>query len=88
MSAPIILLSESAKEPDMFHGKSVESHDYLVHFECESLELNGQLLMSLRGLAQGLLSELRSDQLHNYAYVVEVLYRRYCPVERETAFLL
>lgn len=42
MSAPIIPLSESAKEPDMFYGKSVESHDYLVHFECESLELNGQ----------------------------------------------
>ena len=81
------------KEPDKFEGKSKEWRDYIIHFESVAKwndwndnEKAQQLVMCLRGPAQKLLSDMRSENLSNYHIVKETLSRRFNPVERETAY--
>ena len=80
------------KDPDTFDGSSVELRDYICHFEQVSRwnnwsesEMATQLVMSLRGNAQRILSELGSAELYNYQMLKAVLVRRFCPPEREMA---
>ena len=82
-----------SKEPDKFDGKSVDWRDYMVHFEnvsnwngWDDVEKSQQLVMSLRGSAQKLFSDLRLDQMNNYHYMVQDLNRRFNPAERGTAY--
>ena len=82
-----------AKEPEKFDGQSTDWQDYFVQFEnvarwnnWSNIEKAQQLVMSLKGNAQRLLSELNPIYLDNYDYIVQVLNRRFNPVERETAF--
>lgn len=42
--------------------------------------------MCLRGRAQRVLSELTNRELKNYVELKSALTRRFCPVERETAY--
>jgi hypothetical protein len=81
------------KEPDKFDGKSVEWCDYIIHFESvatwnrwNNAQKAQQLIMSLRGSAQKLLSDIRPDMLTNYEEIKGLLTRRFNPVERETAY--
>ena len=81
------------KEPDKFDGQSVEWRDYQIHFEnvakwnnWDEIEKAQQLVMSLRGSAQKLLSDLNPYQINSYTYLVNVLRRRFNPAEREIAF--
>ncbi|KAH3876953.1 hypothetical protein DPMN_000806 [Dreissena polymorpha] len=82
-----------AKEPEKFDGQSADWRDYIVHFEnvahwndWDNLEKAQQLIMSLKGNAQKLLSDLQPSQMNNYSYLLEVLGRRLSPIERETAY--
>ena len=77
-------LRHKAKEPDKFDGESIEWRDYIVHFEkvaiwnqWDDVEKAQQLLMSLRGPAQKLLSDLNPNLLDNYEYILSVLNRRF-----------
>ncbi|KAH3839640.1 hypothetical protein DPMN_113072 [Dreissena polymorpha] len=82
-----------AKEPEIVDGQSADRRDYIVHFEnvahwndWDNLEKTQQLIMSLKGNAQKLLSDVQPSQMNNYSYLLEVLGRRFSPVERETAY--
>ncbi|VDI34879.1 Hypothetical predicted protein [Mytilus galloprovincialis] len=61
------------KEPQSFDGKTIDWQDYLVHFEqvaewneWNDLERAKQIVMSLRGPAQKILSTLSKQDLGNY----------------------
>ena len=81
------------KEPDLFDGQRTEWPDYICHFE-QVAQWNGwsdnekaaQLAMSLRGVAQRVLSELSPQDLCNYDSLKNVLRQRFCPPEYETAY--
>ena len=80
------------KEPDLFDGNKVEWTDYICHFEQVAIwnqwsetEKAAQLAMSLRGMAQRVLSELTPDALSNYETLKYTLMQRFCPPERETS---
>jgi hypothetical protein len=86
-------IRHKAKEPDKFDGETTDWRDYLVHFEnvanwnrWSGIEKAQQLVMSLRGSAQRLLSDLNPGQINNYSYLLTVLGRRFNPAERETAY--
>ena len=81
------------KEPAHFDGKSVDFQDYIVHFEQVSEwnkwgneEKAKQLVMSLRGTTQKLLSDLSPEQLHDYAKVRQALTQRFNPPGRAMAY--
>ncbi|KAH3889766.1 hypothetical protein DPMN_013829 [Dreissena polymorpha] len=68
-----------AKEPEKFDGQSADCGDYIVHFEnvahwndWDNLEKAQQLIMSLKGNAQKLLSDLQLSQMNSYSYLLEV----------------
>ena len=81
------------KEPDKYDGERVEWPDYLAHFETIS-KWNGwverekglQLVTSLRGKAQRVLSEIPSSQREDFATLSEFLARQFNPPNRENAF--
>ncbi|KAH3865637.1 hypothetical protein DPMN_028679 [Dreissena polymorpha] len=82
-----------AKEPEKCDGQSADWRDYIVHFknvahwnDWDNLEKAQQLIMSLKGKAQKLLSDLQPSQMNNYSYLLEVLGRRFSPVEGETTY--
>jgi hypothetical protein len=92
---PSSLLSNNRKErePDKFDGENVEWPDYLRHFEQVAVwnrwsesEKTLQLTMSLRGVAQKILSELSPEQLSDYAMLIFSLSQGFCPSEREAAY--
>lgn len=81
------------KNPDTYDGQNVEWNDYICHFEQVSQwnrwsenEMAAQLVMSLRGSAQRVLSELNPTELSNYFYLKQSLTKRFCPPEREIAY--
>lgn len=76
-SNPIV---RRVKEPDKFDGKSIDWHDYIVHFEqtaswnrWSKAEKAQQLCMSLRGTAQKLLCDARVETLNRYSKLNEML---------------
>lgn len=86
------LHNRKLKEPDLFDGNRTEWPDYICHFEqvaqwnqWTDREKAAQLAMSLRGVAQRVLSELSSDALCHYDTLKSTLMQRFCPPERETA---
>ena len=86
-------IKRKQKEPDKYDGERVEWPDYLAHFETIS-KWNGwaerekglQLVTSLRGKAQRVLSEMPSSQREDFAALSEFLARRFNPPNRENAF--
>ncbi|VDI66066.1 Hypothetical predicted protein [Mytilus galloprovincialis] len=82
------------KEPQSFDGKTIDWQDYLVHFEqvaewneWNDLERAKQIVMSLRGPAQKILSTLSKQDLGNYNKIKESLNNRFNPREREAAYV-
>ncbi|VDI48927.1 Hypothetical predicted protein [Mytilus galloprovincialis] len=88
---PRILRRE--REPDKFDGKSVDWQDYIVHFE-QTAQWNDwddeskaqQLCMCLRGTAQKLLGDAKSNVLADYTSLKDMLSKRFAPKERITAY--
>ncbi len=81
------------KEPSEFDGVKSDWADYIIHFERVATWNNWnlsekaiQLVMSLRGQAQRLITDLSADQLDNYDTLKDFLSRRYNPAERESAY--
>ena len=81
------------KDPDHYDGKNVEWPDYICHFEQVALwnkwndnEKAAQLSISLRGIAQRVLSELTAADLANYNQLKSALSQRFYPPEREAAY--
>ena len=82
-----------AKEPDKFDGISTDWRNYLVHFESVATwnrwtynEMAQQLVMSLRGSAQKIISDLHPYQIGDYNALVAVLANRFNPAERISAY--
>ena len=86
-------IKRKQKEPDKYDGERVEWPYYLAHFETIS-KWNGwaerekglQLVTSLRGKGQRVLSEIPSSQREDFATLSEFLARRFNPPNRENAF--
>ena len=83
----------SSKDANTFDGKSSDWKDYIIHFEFvaswngwNDYEKLQQLVMSLRGQAQKILTELSVEQFKSYEEVRDFIGRRFNPVERETAY--
>ena len=81
------------KEPEKFDGRTVDWKDYIVHFEqCAKwnnwsiFEKAQQLSMSLRGVAQKLLGDLKPEVVTDYERLKSVLAQRFNPKERVTAY--
>ncbi|XP_071139789.1 uncharacterized protein [Mytilus edulis] len=82
------------KEPQSFDGKTIDWQDYLVHFEqvaewneWNDLERAKQIVMSIRGPAQKILSTLSKQDLGNYNKIKESLNNRFNPREKEAAYV-
>ncbi|XP_033758003.1 uncharacterized protein LOC117340350 [Pecten maximus] len=80
------------KEPQIFDG-STDFRVYIIHFE-QVAEWNGwtdweraqQLMMSLRGPAQRILSDLTLGQTRDYGHLRSFLRERFDPTGREVAY--
>ena len=87
--------SRKQREPDKFDGKTLEWPDYYKHFETVAVwngwsdsEKAMQLIMSLRGEALRILSDITPGAESNYIALVDELNRTYNPAERQTAWKL
>lgn len=85
-------LERKERIPDKFHGKTSVWQDYIVHFEqvaswnsWDQDEMAQQLVMSLRGSAQRILSSLTLSQLNSYSSLNSILTQRFNPKELELA---
>lgn len=98
MSTPVSIhekhnIRRREKEPQTFDGKTIDWQDYLVHFEqvaewneWNNIEKAKQIVMSLRGPAQKILSTLNKQDLGNYIKIRDSLGSRFNPKEREAAY--
>ena len=82
------------RDPDKFNGQTVEWSDYLTHFETvanwngwNDYERATQLIMSLQGEAQRVLSDISPYiDTQNYGALIAELENRFNPAEREATF--
>lgn len=81
------------KEPQTFDGKNSDWQDYIVHFEqvadwneWTDQDKAKQVVMSLRGPAQKILSNLSKQELGCYEKIKFTLNQRFNPRERDVAY--
>ncbi|VDH95431.1 Hypothetical predicted protein [Mytilus galloprovincialis] len=85
-------VSRKQKEPPTFDGQNSDWVDYIIQFGkvatwngWDPYESAQQLVMSLRGVAQRMVSELNPYQLNDFTFLKHMLSQRFNPLERETA---